>query len=80
MSDIGPNSGLAQQKARLDIATQQQKVAQYLHDLMQQKVQKDRTMTNLKASKKALADCQNRLDNLIEEHGEIVLDLGDDLT
>lgn len=78
MADIGPDPGLIQQKARLDLATQQQKVAQYLHDLMQQKVQKDRTMTNLRASKKALEDCQDRLDNLIEEHGEIVLDLTDD--
>lgn len=77
MADIGPDPGLAQQKARLDIATQQQKVAQYMHDLMQQKVQRDRTMTNLRASKQALEDCQDRLINLIEEHGEIELDLSD---
>ncbi len=80
MADIGPDPGLVQQKARLDIATQQQKVAQYMHDLMQQKVQKDRTMTNLKASQIALSDCQIRLDKLIEEHGEIVLDLTDGFT
>lgn len=77
MADVGPDPGLIQLKVRLEIATQQQKVAQYMHDLMQQKVQKDRTMTNLKASTKALDDCQSRLANLIEEHGEIVLDLSD---
>lgn len=79
MSDVGPDPGLAQQKARLDIATQNQKVAQYLHDLMQQKVQKERTMTNLRASQKSLEDCQERLANLIEEHGTIELTLPDDL-
>lgn len=79
MSDVGPDPGLAQQKARLDIATQQQKIAQYMHDLMQQKVQRERTMTNLRASQKSLEDCQDRLTNLIDEHGNIELTLPADL-
>ncbi len=75
MSDVGPDPGLAQQKARLDVATQHQKVAQYMHDLMQQKVQRERTIANLAASKKAAEDAQERLEGLIEEHGEIELSL-----
>ena len=70
MSDMGPDPGLAQQKARLDIATHQQKMAQNMHDLMQQKVQRQRTIDNMKASQVALEEAQERLDGLIEAHGE----------
>lgn len=78
MADVGPDPGLAQAKARLDIVTQQQKIAQYMHDLAQQQVQRQRTVSNLKASKAALDDCQERLDGLIETHGEIKLPLLED--
>jgi hypothetical protein len=71
MSDIGPDPGLAQQKARLDIATQQQKIAQYQFDLVQQKVQRERTMTNIRASQQALEEAIERLNGLIEAHGEV---------
>lgn len=79
MADVGPDPGLAQQKARLDIATQQQKVAQFMHDLMQQRVTRERTLTNLRASTDAMAEAQTRLDGLIKEHGEVELTLPENL-
>ncbi len=74
MSDVGPDPGLAQQKARLDIATQAQKIAQYQHDLLQQKVTRERTISNMKASQIAIQDAEERLEGLIEAHGEISLE------
>lgn len=70
MADIGPDPGLAQQKARLDMATQEQKIAQNMYDLMQQKVQRQRTLTNMEASQRALDEARERLDGLVEAHGE----------
>ena len=74
MSDIGPDPGLAQQKARLDIATQAQKIAQFRHDLLQQKVTRERTINNMKASQVAFEEAEERLEGLIEAHGEINLE------
>lgn len=72
MADVGPDPGLAQQKARLDIVTQEQKIAHYLYELMQQKVQRDKTISNIKASERALQESKDRLDGLIEAHGELL--------
>ena len=74
MSDVGPDPGLAQQKARLDVATQAQKITQFKYDLLQHKVTRERTMTNMKACQEALDEANERLEGLIEAHGEIELD------
>ncbi len=74
MSDVGPDPSLAQQKARLDIATQAQKITQFKYDLLQHKVTRERTMKNMEACQTALDEAAERLDGLIEAHGEIELD------
>lgn len=70
MSDIGPDWQVAQQKARYDLANQRAKVEQYKHELMQMNSQRLKTIDNIKASEQAILDAQERLDGLIEAHGE----------
>ncbi len=74
MADVGPDPGLAQQKARVDITTQTQKITQFKYDLLQHKVTRERTVNNMKACQTALEEAEDRLDGLIEAHGEIELD------
>ncbi len=70
MSDVGPDWQVAQQKARYDLANQRAKVEQYKHELMQMNSQRLKTIDNIKASERAIEDAQERLDGLIEAHGE----------
>lgn len=70
MSDLGPDWQVAQQKARYDLANQRAKVEQYKHELMQMNSQRLKTIDNIKASERAIGDAQERLDGLIEAHGE----------
>ena len=78
MADVGPDWGVAQQKARYDLANQRAKIAQYKHELMQMNSQRKKTIGNIRASERAVDDAQERLDGLIEAHGDAPpLDLGD---
>ena len=70
MADIGPDWGVAQQKAKYDLANQRAKVEQYKHELMQMNSQRLKTIDNIRASERAIEDAQKRLDGLIEAHGE----------
>ena len=70
MADIGPDPAVTQQKARYDLANQRAKVEQYKHELLQMNSQRRKTIDNIKASERAIVDAQERLDGLIEAHGE----------
>ncbi len=70
MADVGPDWQVAQQKARYDVANQRAKVEQYKHELLQMNGQRRKTIDNIKASERSIEDAQERLDGLIEAHGE----------
>jgi len=70
MADVGPDWKVAQQKARYDVANQRAKVEQYKHELLQMNSQRLKTIDNIKASEQSIEDAQERLDGLIEAHGE----------
>lgn len=70
MADVGPDWEVAQQKAKYDLANQRAKIEQYKHELLQLNGQRRKTIDNIKASEQAILDAQERLDGLIEAHGE----------
>ena len=70
MADTQANPHVEQMKVKAEIASLEHTIARQTVQIMELDHKRERTIVNLKASKKAIGEREEQLEAMIEAHGE----------